>query len=505
MLPILTSQQIRNADQYTIEHEPIKSSDLMEYAAKEFCNELEQLSDKDAALYIFCGPGNNGGDGLAIARIAEESFRKVSIFILASQKYSDDFEKMLKRQKKWGDSKLRYIENEKDFPSFQSKEKNPKPIIIDALFGSGLNKPLSGLAGQLVNYLNSQNAHRISVDIPSGLFADGKSDGILFHAHHTITFQSPKLSFFFPENYLSVGEWKVKDIGLDQKFIDSLACKNYLTEAEDISQKIIPRKKFDHKGTFGHGFIHAGSEGKMGAAILCARACVNSGAGLTTLHIQANQFSTINISVPEVMTEDVTSVIDLLKYNAFAFGPGTGTGDEARKTFLQLLSQIKSPCVLDADALNILATEKDCWKLIPKNAVLTPHLKEFDRLAEKTNSWEERHNKQVELSQQHSVYIILKGAYTCITTPEGKSFFNSTGNSGMAKGGSGDVLTGMIVSLLAQKYSAEDACIVAVYLHGLAADIAVENGNEHSLSASDIINNISMAFKKVLKIETSAF
>lgn len=496
MLPILTSQQIRNADQFTIENEPIKSIDLMEYAAKEFCNELEKLIDKDAALNIFCGPGNNGGDGLAIARIAEESFRKVSIFILTSQKYSDDFEKMLKRQKKWGDSKLRYIENENDFPSLHSKEKNPEPVIIDALFGLGINKSLNGLAAQLVNYLNVQNALRISVDIPSGLYADENINGISIHAHHTITFQSPKLSFFFPENYLSVGEWKAKDIGLDQKFINSLDCKNYLVEAADISQKIIPRKKFDHKGTFGHAFIHAGSEGKMGAAILCARACVNTGAGLTTLHIPKNQFSTINISVPEVMTEDYTATIDYSKYNAFAFGPGSGTDDDARKIFLQLLPQIKSPCVLDADALNILATEKEYWKLIPKNSVLTPHIKEFERLAGKTNTWEERHNKQVELSQQHSVYIILKGAYTCITTPEGKSFFNPTGNPGMAKGGSGDVLTGMIVSLLAQKYSVKDACIIAVFLHGLAADIAVENGSKHSLTASEMIDNISLSFKK---------
>ncbi|HYV92110.1 MAG TPA: NAD(P)H-hydrate dehydratase [Chitinophagales bacterium] len=503
MIKILSAEQIREADRYTIEHEPIKSTDLMECAARAFCTELVKLVHEDSILYVFCGPGNNGGDGLAIARIAEETFNKIHVFILSSEKYSDDFEKMLKRLKKWSDSKIRYIETENDFPSIEKKKKNdgPKefhPVIVDALFGSGLNKPLDELTAKLVDHLNAQDALRIAVDVPSGLFADHYTDGKTFHAHHTITFQHPKFSFLFPQNYESVGDFYVADIGLDKNFIDSLPAKSFLLEESDIKQSIKPRKKNDHKGKFGHAFIHAGNVGKMGAAIMCAKACACTGAGLTTAHLPKNQSATMNISIPEVMTEEYDSPIDVSRYNAFAFGPGIGTGDASGKNFLSLLEQIKNPSVLDADALNILSEEKNCWELIPENSILTPHPKEFERLAGKTLNWEEQHNRQVELSRQHSLYIILKGAYTCITTPDEKSFFNSTGNPGMAKGGSGDVLTGMIVSLLAQNYSAEDACIIGVYLHGLAGDVAVKDESEYSLLATDIISAIGKAFRKVL-------
>lgn len=505
MIKILSAEQIREADRYTIERELIRSCDLMERAAKAFCQKLGKLIDENAVLYIFCGPGNNGGDGLAIARIAEETYGKVHVFILPSQKYSDDFLKMLKRLKKWSDSRIRYIETENDFPAIEKKPKKDvsdskqfHPVIIDALYGTGLNKPLEGVAMKLIDYLNMQDALRISVDIPSGLFADRYSEGTSFHAHHTITFQHPKLSFLFAQNSESVGEFYIANIGLDESFIASLPSKFFLLEADDLKQRIKPRKKNDHKGKFGHAFIHAGNTGKMGAAILCAKACARTGAGLTTVHLPPHQSSSMNIAIPEVMTEEYDSSIDFSKYNGFAFGPGIGTGDSSRKNFLSLLGQIKIPAVLDADALNILSEEKNCWELIPKNSILTPHPKEFERLAGKTPNWEEQHNRQVELSLQHSLYIILKGVYTCITTPDGKSFFNSTGNPGMAKGGSGDVLTGMIVSLLAQKYSAEDACILGVYLHGLAGDVAVKDESEYSLLASDIISAIGMAFRKII-------
>ena len=504
MIKILSAEQIRATDQYTIERRLIRSSDLMEYAAKAFCKTLGKLIDEDAVLYIFCGPGNNGGDGLAIAAIAEETYSKVHVYILASEKYSDDFLKMLKRLKKWSDSKIRYIESENDFPDIQKKQKSegddPKkfhPVIIDALYGTGLNKPLEGPAMKLVAYLNAQDALRVSVDIPSGLFADRFSFGESFHAHHTITFQQPKLSFLFPQNFESVGEFHIANIGLDEDFISSLSSNFFLLEAEDIKQRLKPRNKSDHKGKFGHAFIHAGNTGKIGAAILCAKACAHTGAGLTTAHLPRHQSSAMNIAIPEVMTEEYDASIDFSKYNSFAFGPGIGTSKSSKDVFISLLGQVQAPVVLDADALNILSEEKNWWELISKNSILTPHPKEFERLAGKSTNWEERHHSQLGLSLKHSLYIILKGAYTCITTPEGYSFFNPTGNPGMAKGGSGDVLTGMIVSLLAQNYSSEDACITGVYLHGLAADMAVTGESEYSLLATDIISCIGKAFRKV--------
>lgn len=511
MIKILSADQIRKADQYTIEHESIRSCDLMERAAKAFCRALGKLIDEDAVLYIFCGPGNNGGDGLAIARIAEETYSRVYVFILSSpkesvrtEKYSDDFLKMLKRLKKWSDSRIRYIESESGFPAIQKKQKKDggdskqlQPVIIDALYGTGLNKPLEGLAMKLAGYLNGQDALRISVDIPSGLFADRFSEGTSFHAHHTITFQHPKFSFLFPQNVESVGEFHIADLGLDENFISSLPSKFFLLEADDIKQRIKPRKKSDHKGKFGHAFIHAGNTGKMGAAILCAKACAHTGAGLTTVHLPQHQSAPMNISIPEVMTEEYDSSIDFSKYTGLAFGPGIGTSGPARKILLSLLGQVKAAAVLDADALNILSQEKNCWELMPKNCILTPHPKEFERLAGQSSNWEERHRSQLELSIKYSLFIILKGAYTCITTPAGYSFFNPTGNPGMAKGGSGDVLTGMIVSLLAQNYTPEDACIVGVYLHGVAADLAVKDESEYSLLSTDIISAIGKAFRKV--------
>ncbi len=508
MIRILSVEQIRDADCYTIAHEPVKSIDLMERAAEKFFGEgnYDFIAGK---LFIFCGHGNNGGDGLAIARLAIEEGRSVEVFILKSGKPSDDFTANKKRLLKLKRSCVHFITSEKEFPNLKDyltkKEKYFKHTIIDALFGSGLNRPLQGVASELVNYLNQQSAHRVAVDIPSGLFPDRFSEGFCFHADHTISFQAPKLAFLFPENYESVGEFHIEDIGLHRGFIGKLPSKKFLVERKDVRERIKPRKKFDHKGKFGHAFIYAGSTGKMGAAILCSKACARTGAGLTTACVPQGQSLALNVAVPEIMTEEVAtenfSLTDPEKFSAFAFGPGMGITGSSRGNFLSLLKKINKPSVFDADALTILSQEKEWWKLMPKNSILTPHMKEFERLAGKTSNWEQRHNAQVTLSQEHSLFIVLKGAYTCITTPDGNSFFNTTGNAGLAKGGSGDVLTGVIVSLLAQKYSPEDACIIGVYLHGLAADIAVRECSEYSLLATDIIDAIGVGYLKLITEE----
>lgn len=506
MIKILSAEQFRNADRFTIEHEPVAAIDLMERAAQKFCDMYGRLPVQ-GVNYIFCGHGNNGGDGLAIARILKKNKHEVNVFILKSANYSDDFLMNLSRLKKIQGISVSYIESENDFLNieFQPGDKITEqaahtPVIVDALYGTGLNKPVTGIAAKLIAFLNRQNAVRIAVDIPSGLSADHHTEGICFQADHTITFHAPKLSFFFPENYKSTGDIHVADIQLDKNFISSIPSQNFLIERRDVQQRIKPRKKFDHKGTYGHAFIHAGNTGKMGAAILCAKACARMGAGLTTVLLPENQSAVMNISVPEVMTEEYQGENipdDFNKYTAFAFGPGIGTTDKSKRIFLSLMKKISSPVVLDADALNILSKKKNRWKLIPKNSILTPHLKEFERLAGKSFNWEERHRLQVRLSEEHSLCIVLKGANTCITTPNGISYFNSTGNPGMAKGGSGDVLTGMIVSLLAQNYSPEDACIAGVYLHGLAADLAVKDQSEPSLLATDIINNIGNGYNSL--------
>jgi NAD(P)H-hydrate epimerase len=499
MIPILSAEQTRKADAFTIRHEGIRSIDLMERAAVAFAGQLRKIvtREKISRCLIFCGPGNNGGDGLAVARLLCEENWNISVYYLSGTgKYSADFIFNLERLKKLPRAKITELKSENDFPQAESSA-----LVVDALFGTGLNKPLSGLPEKLVTFLNQQPALKIVVDIPSGFSADEATSGTCFNARHTLTFHAPKLSFLYAENFLTVGEFHALDIGLNREFISTLPVKNFLVETADVAGRLKRRKKFDHKGNFGHAFLFAGGKGKMGAALLCAKACARTGAGLTTVILPKGTAAVMNAVVPEVMTKEHSpkKIIfpTLEKFSAFAFGPGIGTEKSTAEKFLSLLRKITSPAVLDADALNILSMQKNWPRLVPQNSILTPHPKEFERLAGKSRSWHERHRKQLQLSEKFSLYIVLKGANTCITTPEGKSFFNSTGNPGMAKGGSGDVLTGIIVSLLAQKYSAEDACLIGVCLHGLAADLAVEFQSPESLLASDIIGSIGNAFRKI--------
>lgn len=499
MIKILSAEQLRMADEFTISQQRIKSIELMERAAESFveCLLRKAYLPPAPAWFIFCGYGNNGGDALAIARLLKKDGEEINVFYLAEKnEYSEDFQTNFERLKRLKGITPVPISRVEDFPMISRDA-----VIIDGLFGSGLNRPLIGLPEKLIRYLNEQDALRVAIDIPSGLFSDQLTTGTSFHAFYTISFHAPKLSFLFAENAEAVGYYCVVDIGLSDEVIRSINTSNLLIEEEDVRQRLRRRKKFDHKGNYGHALIHAGSSGKMGAAILCAAACARAGAGLTTAHVPYQQSVSINAALPEVMTREYENApfdfASMKEISAFAVGPGIGTGNEARKAVMELLKTVRAPMVLDADAINIVASEKKQLALLPPNTILTPHLKEFERLAGKTKTWMERHERQLELSQKHSLYIVLKGAYTCITTPEGFSFFNPTGNPGMAKGGSGDVLTGMIVSFLAQRYSAEDACVLGVYLHGLAADLAVEFESHHSLMASDIIHNIGAAFRKI--------
>lgn len=502
MLKILSSEQIKEADQYTILHERISSTDLMERAALAFTKIFTARYHPAKPVCIFCGYGNNGGDGLAIARLLIQENYHVSVYLLADQKnYAPDHLVNLARLQQLNEQTIFTIQSDADIPGLPDSS-----IVIDALFGSGLNRPLSGLVGLLVEKLNSLPVIRVAVDIPSGLFADHITNGTVFKAHQTITFELPKLAFLFPENNAYTGHWEIASIGLHPDYIQSAAATHFLSEQKDIAKLVKGRQTFDHKGIFGHAYIHAGSEGKMGAAILCAKACLRTGAGLATVHAAAGTAGTLNTAIPEAMTwsstrkknnEDLWS-----RFSAAVFGPGIGTDKKASAAFLQRLKKVNVPSVFDADALNIIARQKKGLKLLPPNSIITPHLKEFERLAGSSEHWEKRHLRQLELSHRHSIFIVLKGAYTCITTPDQQSYFNPTGNPGMAKGGSGDVLTGMIAGLLAQQYPPLDACLLSVYLHGLAGDLAVKKESVHSLLASDIIASIGDAYRALAPEKT---
>jgi hydroxyethylthiazole kinase-like uncharacterized protein yjeF len=498
-MKILTAQQMREADAYTIEHEPVASIDLMERAADSFSYHWS-VYGKDK-LFIFCGPGNNGGDGLAIARIFNEDKSGVEIYIINSDKYSEDFKVNEKRFTENHSERIHYIKTTKDIPIITDNDG-----VIDAIFGTGLSKPVTGLAADVIRHINSSRATVISIDMPSGLFADAHTpaEHAVVHATKTFTFQSPKLAFFFPENVARVGEWEVLDIGLDKEFIAKLpSLKTVITE-ELVQSFLKTRKKFSHKGDYGHALLITGGYGKMGAAVMMTQACLRMGTGLTTVHVPKHGVPIIQTGAPEAMAQIdfhekyFTDNIEPDKYSAVGIGPGIGT-EEPTQTALKhlMLYEKKVPLVLDADALNIIGMNKDWLRIIPHHSILTPHPKEFARLTYAAPNDFARHEMQIEFSKAHNVYVVLKGAYTCITTPEGEAFFNTTGNPGMAKGGSGDVLTGMLTALLAQGYSPFETCLLGVFMHAMAGDLAAEKLGMDGMIATDIIEALPGAWKSL--------
>lgn len=497
---IFSTAQIKAADVYTIANEPISSIDLMERASFACVNWIIKSISKENEIKVFCGHGNNGGDGLAIARLLLNVNYKVNCYLLQSNNYSDDNTINQQRLEQTHPNQIHYLSSITTCPQI-----NKTDVVIDALLGTGLNKVPEGLYADVIYLINQSLAHVISIDVPSGLFCDERSvhTQLIAKANTTLSFQFPKLAFLFSENKDFVGNWDVLDIQLHPQFSLNQATDKYLLNLNYVSRLIKPRNKFSHKGTFGYGLIIAGSKGKIGAAVLSSKSFLRSGAGLLSVLVPQCGYNIIQTSAPEamVLTKGIDEIeideLDLSIYNSIAIGPGIGTTTHALKSVSFVLQQSSKPLVLDADALNCISLNKNLIKSIPKNSILTPHLKEFERLTKPATSDFERHDIQLEFSKQHNVYVVLKGAHTCITTPKGESYFNSTGNSGLAKGGSGDVLTGLITGLLAQHYDPKDAALIGVYLHGLAADITRDKSSEMTMLPSDVIENYSEAIKEL--------
>jgi NAD(P)H-hydrate epimerase len=489
-MKILSAQQIKQWDAYTIEHEPITSIDLMERAATACTKWLIENHLTKNDVRIFCGKGNNGGDGLAIARLSMSKNIHPIIYILETdRKGSDDFETNLYRLQVLN-AAIFFIQNENDFPNIQNED-----VIIDALFGAGLNRPLQGIVAALVNHINQSQVNIIAIDIPSGMYADESSkDNTIVKALHTLTFQQLKLCFLVAENADFFGEVHVLDIRLHPDFLATIDTAFELLSKEKIVSLIIPRTNFSHKGTYGHALLVAGNEGKMGAAILAAKACLRTGVGLLTVSSLKDTMSIIQVAVPEAMAVTRTKDIDEIeKYATIGIGPGLGIDNNAQQLLLAILNKHKEPMLIDADALNILSLNKNWLDKIHVNSILTPHPKEFERLVGVCANDFERMNKAIELSKKHPLIIVLKGHRTLIAA-NGKGYFNTTGNAGMAKGGSGDTLSGMLTALLAQKYNSLDAALIGVYLHGLAGDIALQHQSMESMLPSDMIECIGKAF-----------
>ncbi len=501
-MKILNAGQIRALDAHTIQHEPIASIDLMERASTQFTKWfVEKFPDREHPILVFAGTGNNGGDGMAVARLLSNDFYDVTTYICRFSKgFSDDCATNYQRLEHYKNAGIREINKGDEFPEIPGDA-----VIIDAIFGSGLNRPVTGYWAELINHLNASPAPIASIDIPSGLFADKPTDSACIEADYTVSFELPKLAFLFPENQDKVGKWTTTSIGLSKDFLDKTHTDNYYLTPEMIRPHLKKRHKFDHKGTFGHALLFVGGFGKMGAAILSSRACLRTGAGLVTMHIPKAGYEIAQISVPEAMVSvDVHRYVfsklpDLEPYDAIGTGCGIGTNAMTVKALKKLLQTVKVPLVIDADGLNILSENKTLLKKLPRNTILTPHPKEFERLFGTIENGFVRYELQREKAQELGIIIVLKGANTGIALPDGRYFFNSTGNPGMATAGSGDVLTGIITGLLAQGYAPEYAAITGVFLHGLAGDVAAEKLGHEAIIAGDIIKYFGTAFCSLKK------
>jgi hydroxyethylthiazole kinase-like uncharacterized protein yjeF len=500
-MKILSAEQIRELDQHTITNEPISSTDLMERAAAACTAHLKEILKPGSEIHIFCGPGNNGGDGLAISRmLAKDQFKVLTFLIRTNNNLSPDAEINLNKLKKEFPGSVNVIE----IPE-QLIAPGTNIVAIDALLGTGLNKAVEGLMAEMILHINKHYKSIISIDLPSGMFADQSSSENKTAIASTLclTFQLPKLSFMMPGNESMLREFTLLDIGLSKKKIDDLPTHHYYLTSTDVASLVKPRNKFSHKGSYGHALLLAGSKGKSGAAVIAASACLKSGAGLLTVHSNADTCSAVINHLPEAMTEDdshsdvITEINHPENFDAIGFGPGVGQEDDTALVLKKILHYYPGNLVIDADGINILAANKTWLSFLPPETILTPHPGEFARLTEKTNDDFERLKLLKEFSLKHNCIVVLKGAHSAIAMPDGNVFFNSTGNSGLAKGGSGDGLTGIILGLLARGYNAAQSALIGTFIHGFAADLCVEFKSKESLLITDVINRLPDAFFKI--------
>lgn len=499
-MKILSPDKIRASDQYTIQHEPITSIDLMERASIQVVNWITQRFDNTHPICVVCGMGNNGGDGLAIARLLRDLNYEVEVNVIALLKTgSEDFETNLSRF------------SDKDIPIYYHNHVTDqikgadKKIFIDAIFGSGLNKEISGWIADSVQHINQLKGIKISVDIPSGLFSEEPRKGVIFKADYTLCFQVPKLALLLPDNFEVVGEWHILDIQLHSDYLKEVETDQHYVDDYFIHTMTKPRIKHGHKGTFGHSLMIGGSKGMIGASILSSKAALKSGCGLITAFIPECGYNAIQSSFPEAMAlcsenynfhEQLS--IQLENYDSIGIGPGLGQNQATQKFVFDAITAFQGKLVIDADAINAISKNVSILKQIKGQAILTPHPKELERLIGK---WENDYQK-LELAkdfcQEYKVILIIKGQHSCIIHPNRHTYFNSTGNEGMATGGSGDVLTGIITGLLAQGYAPLEAAIYGTYWHGLAGDHAKDQLTSQCMIASDIIKHLSSANQEIL-------
>jgi len=501
-MKIFTSQQIHELDEYTIEHEPIKSIDLMERAARALTLAISERWTRQVPVVVFAGPGNNGGDALAVARMLSEQGYEVKTYLFnISGHLSADCAENKRRLTEKKNRQLTEVTSEFDPPQLEAGM-----LVVDGLFGSGLNKPLAGGFASLVKYINASQAEVVSIDVPSGLMTEDNSYNVranIIRATLTLTLQQRKLSFLFGENQQFIGQLRVLDIRLSKEGINKTDAQYTMLEENEVRGMLKPRSPFAHKGSMGQALIIAGSYGMAGAAVLATKACLRAGAGKVTVHTPKRNVSILQNCVPEAVLQidreetTFTETVSTEQFQAMAIGPGLGTTDQTAVALIAQLRRTTCPIMADADALNILANRRAWLQQLPKGIILTPHPKELERLEGQCIDSYERLTKARNLAEHLEGYVLLKGHYSALCLPDGRVVFNPTGNAGMATAGSGDVLTGIICGLLARGYSQQEACSIGMYLHGLAGDLAAQELGEESLIASDLIRYLPKAFLRL--------
>jgi hydroxyethylthiazole kinase-like uncharacterized protein yjeF len=501
-MEILSAEQIKRVDELTITNEPINSIDLMERAAMACFRRLIKLINLDEDVFVFCGKGNNGGDGLAIARLMiEQGFDCYAVIVHYKEAFSPDAEQNYQRLKEKYPARIIEIHAAEELNAITSHG----PIIVDALLGTGTKGPAEGLLAETIDFINTHSKNTISIDVPSGLLTDATSSQHkqVVASSLTLTFQLPKLAFLVPENQRFVPEFEILPIGLNKTAIQEQQSPYYYLTKTEISSLLQPRNKFSHKGSYGHALLMAGSKGKSGAALISAKAALRSGAGLLTLHSNRDTTGALLQHLPEAMSvtdpnpEIISEVDHPEKYDAIGFGPGVGTHDDTQQVLKKLLQYYTGKLLIDADGLNILSENKTWLSFLPPDTILTPHPKEFERLAGKQEDDFERLTELKKFSMKHRCIVVLKGAHSAVAMPDGTVFFNSSGNSGLAKGGSGDGLTGIILGLLARGYNAPQSALIGTFIHGFAADQCIKKKSMESLLISDVIEQLGKAFKKL--------
>ncbi len=506
-MKIFTTDQIKKIERATFESEGVTSLQIIDRVAEGVVAEVISLLSSQSRIAVFAGPGNNGADALAAARMLyEQGYRpQVFLFNIGGDKLSAECRTCRDR--------LLEVMPDADFTEvvkqFNRPQLTPNHIVIDGLFGTGLREGLNGGFRELVKYIDDSRAFVISIDIPSGLFGDWNPNAVhrnMMHADMTLAVQFPHLSFFMAENAEVVGQWKTIDVGLSPTDIRKTTAPFYLVERSDVRKLLRQRPEFCSKADFGSAMLVAGSYGMMGAAVLAARGALRSGCGKVSVYSPRCGYEIMQTSAPEAMFVASNSDIHISSirlpqsYTTIGVGPGIGTADATVDALEQFLQERKEPVVLDADALNCIAKRQSLLHRVPVLSVLTPHAGEFDRIFGQQPNAEARLVKAIEVARYHNILIVLKGRYTTIIRPDGRLYFNSTGNPAMATPGSGDVLTGVITSLMAQGYRPEVAALCGVYIHGLAGDMAADVEGQYGVTAGDIAANIGRAIKSVLNV-----